>query len=332
MKVEDNRIVCTIERLFKDRYASLRNYEVEEARKRGLPLYIYLKDKEDEYTKVPIEDLDKGVLGTVEFDSQFGSKYKLVDFPWIPTSDEKEKKKHRRIDMMGKDWHDLLHNEFERDYMKDLNKFLMERRSQVPVYPETREMFNALKLTPYKEVKVVIIGQDPYHTTHSQDKERGIAHGLAFSSCDPATLPPSLVNIFKEIEEDVQFGLYLKEDYNLTYWAEQGVLLLNTILTSEKGKALAHENKGWEVFTDAVVKALNRHQRRLVWMLWGNKAKSFRERRLIDTGYHLVLEAAHPAAEEYAKQRGSTAGFFGCKHFSKANEHLKKCGYGEINW
>jgi uracil-DNA glycosylase len=126
--------------------------------------------------------------------------------------------------------------------------------------------------------------------------------------------------------------LYLKGDYNLTYWAEQGVLLLNTILTSEKGKALAHEGKGWETFTDAVVKALNRHPNRLVWMLWGNKAKQYKERRLIDTGYHLVLEAPHPAAEEYAKKEGRVAGFFGCKHFSKANEHLKQCGYGEINW
>jgi hypothetical protein len=125
MKIEENRVVCTIERLFKDRIASLRNYEVEEARKRGLPLLIRLKDN-PEYTIIPIEDLDKGTLGTIEFDSQFGGKYKLVDFPWIPTTDDKERKKAKRIEMMGKKWHDLLYNEFERDYMKSLNNFLVE--------------------------------------------------------------------------------------------------------------------------------------------------------------------------------------------------------------
>lgn len=153
-----------------------------------------------------------------------------------------------------------------------------------------------------------------------------IAHGLAFSSQDPATCPPSLEIIFKEIEQDIMFGLFLDQNYNLSYWAEQGVLLLNKVLTVEQSKPNSHKNIGWEVFTIKVIKELNKHPNRLVFILWGNEAKEYS--KLLDHNYHLVLEAAHPAAEAYK----TDAGFLGCRHFSKCNNFLEGNGYTKINW
>jgi uracil-DNA glycosylase len=226
---------------------------------------------------------------------------------------------------IGESWYKYIGAEFGQHYMQVLSKFLAKRRREVAVYPEPRDVFNAFRSTPYDKIKVVILGQDPYHTP-------GVAHGLAFSSKNPTYVPPSLEVIFREIENDLYKGLHVDmySEANLSHLADQGVLLLNPIMTVDKGKPLSHAGKGWELFTDQVIRALNRHSRRLVWMLWGNKAKLYNERRLIDSNWHLVLEAAHPAAESYRSD--GSAGFFGCKHFSQANEFLDKCGYGKINW
>jgi uracil-DNA glycosylase len=241
--------------------------------------------------------------------------------------DSKEKSLREKL---GNSWYELLKNEFDSEYMITLGKRIATERNEGKyIYPESKDIFNAFKLTPYENVKVVILGQDPYHTQHSEDwkTKRGIAHGLAFSSQDPATLPPSLENIFKEIEDDIKFGLYLNGDYDLTYWADQGVFLLNKVLTVEKGKAGSHKGWGWEVFTMKVIKHLVKSPNRLVFILWGADAREYKS-LIPNDGYHLVLEAAHPAAEQYK----SNAGFFGCKHFSKTNKFLKE-NYGtEINW
>jgi uracil-DNA glycosylase len=330
MRIENGYVVSTIERPYKDRLASVRSFEFEEAKKRNLPLRIELKDT-NEYMIVEPEELDSGNINPTEFESQYGGKYKLVDFPWITTTDEREAKKAKRIEMMGREWYRELYREFDKDYMKELNAFISQRRTQVPVYPETKNLFNAFRLTPFDKVKVVIVGQDPYHSVGG-DGVTPIAHGLAFSSQDIKTCPPSLEVIFKEVEDDIKFGLYLNAENNLTYWAEQGVLLLNTILTSERGKALQHKGKGWEKFTDEVIKALNRRKGKLIFALWGKEAQQYRERRLIDTGYHVVLEAPHPAAEVYAAKEGRVAGFYGCRHFSKINQILKSWGREEIKW
>jgi uracil-DNA glycosylase len=231
---------------------------------------------------------------------------------------------------LGDSWYNILNSEFDSNYMTELGKRIATERNEGKyIYPESKDIFNAFKLTPYENVKVVIVGQDPYHTPNSKDYKgtTGIANGLAFASQDLATLPPSLENIFKEIEDDIKFGLYLNGDYDLTYWAEQGVFLLNKVLTVEKGKAGSHKGWGWEVFTMKVIKHLVKSPNRLVFILWGADAREYKS-LIPNDGYHLVLEAAHPAAEQYK----SNAGFFGCKHFSKTNKFLKE-NYGtEINW
>jgi len=208
-----------------------------------------------------------------------------------------------------KSWKDVLNAEFEKDYFKSLVKFLKEREGRSAViYPPESDIFNAYNLTPIDNVKVVVLGQDPYHGA-------GEAHGLCFSVQDGVRIPPSLRNIFKELQSDLV--LPIPTNGNLTKWAQNGVFLLNTILTVEHKSPASHKNKGWESFTDATIKAISNHKKGVVFILWGKLAQS--KKVLIDTTKHLILEAPHPAAEVYA---GGKAGFFGSKPFSKANLYL----------
>lgn len=211
-------------------------------------------------------------------------------------------------------WLGLLQNEFKKDYFAKLKQFLIQEKAKYKVFPQGPLIFNAFNLTPLDKVKVVILGQDPYHG-YAQ------AHGLSFSVPDGVKAPPSLVNIFKEVHDDV--GIPIPSTGNLTKWAQQGVLLLNATLTVRENQAGSHQNKGWEIFTDTVIKELSAHKTGLVFLLWGNYAKN--KMALIDSNKHLVLTAPHPSP----LARG---GFFGCKHFSKTNEFLKKNGQEPIDW
>lgn len=213
-------------------------------------------------------------------------------------------------------WDELLKDEFKKPYYLRLRQFLInEYRSQV-IYPNMYDIFNAMKLTSYEDVKVVIIGQDPYHGVNQ-------AHGLSFSVKKGVAPPPSLVNIFKEIKSDVGVDNSGKHG-ELTKWAEEGVLLLNSCLTVRAGKANSHRGMGWENFTDDVIMLLNQREKPMVFMLWGANAKA--KAQLITNPAHLVLTAAHPSP------LSAYNGFFGCKHFSKANDFLVKNGMIPINW
>ena len=213
-------------------------------------------------------------------------------------------------------WDELLKDEFKKPYYLKLRQFLInEYRSQV-IYPNMYDIFNAMKITSYEDVKVVIIGQDPYHGENQ-------AHGLSFSVKKGIAPPPSLVNIFKEIKSDVGVDNSGKHG-ELTKWAEEGVLLLNSCLTVRAGKANSHRGMGWENFTDDVIRLLNQREKPMVFMLWGANAKA--KAQLITNPVHLVLTAAHPSP------LSAYNGFFGCKHFSKANDFLVKNGMTPVNW
>jgi len=212
-------------------------------------------------------------------------------------------------------WQIKLNEEFNAKYFYDLKQFLLEEKKQYAIYPPGNQIFTAFNLTPFDQVKVVIIGQDPYHG-------KGQAHGLCFSVGRGIKKPPSLVNILKEIHDDL--GFEIPEHGNLESWATQGVLLLNATLTVRAGQAGSHQNKGWELFTDAVIKKLSEDKENLIFLLWGNFAIA--KKSLIDTGKHHILTAPHPSP--FSVYRG----FFGCKHFSGANEILKNCGNKPINW
>ena len=213
-------------------------------------------------------------------------------------------------------WDELLKDEFKKPYYLKLRQFLInEYRSQV-IYPNMYDIFNAMKITSYEDVKVVIIGQDPYHGENQ-------AHGLSFSVKKGIAPPPSLVNIFKEIKSDVGVDNSGKHG-ELTKWAEEGVLLLNSCLTVRAGKANSHRGMGWENFTDDVIRLLNQREKPMVFMLWGANAKA--KAQLITNPAHLVLTAAHP------RPLSAYNGFFGCKHFSKANDFLVKNGMTPVNW
>lgn len=212
-------------------------------------------------------------------------------------------------------WKKVLAEEFEKEYFIDLTTELHEAYLKGPIYPLPEYVFNAFRLCPFDDVKVVILGQDPYHGV-------GQAHGLSFSVPKGIKIPPSLRNIYKEIESDI--GTPIPESGNLERWATQGVLLLNATLTVEAGKPASHQGKGWEQFTDAVVKKISDKKEHVVFLLWGNFARS--KKSLIDTSKHLVLEAPHPSPFS------AYTGFFDSKHFSKTNEHLKKNGQTEIVW
>lgn len=211
-------------------------------------------------------------------------------------------------------WKEQLLPEFQKDHFIKLKEFLVEERKNAVVYPPGSLIFSAFNFTPFDEVKVVILGQDPYHGP-------GQANGFCFSVNDGVRMPPSLVNIFKEVKEDC--GCEIPMTGNLEGWAKQGVFLLNATLTVRANTAGSHQNKGWEPFTDAVIKLLSDKREGLVFLLWGNYAKA--KVPLIDAQKHLVLQAAHPSP----LARGA---FFGSKHFSKANAYLRSKGKKEINW
>ncbi len=217
--------------------------------------------------------------------------------------------------MIGNDWDEILKGEFDKPYYKILRMFLVKEYREKEIYPDMSNIFNALKFTAYKDVKVVLIGQDPYHGPKQ-------AHGLSFSVQDGIPLPPSLQNIFKELNSDL--GISIPTSGNLTRWAKQGVMLLNTVLTVEKSQPNSHKNKGWEFFTDHIIKLINEKEEPVVFLLWGNNAKE--KRKLITNIKHLVLEASHPSPFS------AYNGFMGCKHFSKTNEFLKKNKIEPINW
>jgi uracil-DNA glycosylase len=211
-------------------------------------------------------------------------------------------------------WLQALNEEFTKPYFNNLKSFLVEEKKQYIVYPPGNRIFAAFDFTPFDKVKVVILGQDPYHG-------EGQANGLCFSVADGIRQPPSLVNIFKELKEDE--GCEIPKTGNLEPWAHQGVFLLNATLTVRANTAGSHQNKGWELFTDAVIKTLSDKKENLVFLLWGNYARA--KTVLIDANKHLVLTAAHPSP----LARGA---FFGSKHFSKTNEFLKGKGIKEIDW
>ena len=212
-------------------------------------------------------------------------------------------------------WKKVLWDEFQQPYFAELKQFLIEEKQKYTVYPPGPLIFNAFNKTPFDKVKVVIIGQDPYH-------EPGQAHGLCFSVQDGVPHPKSLINIFKELHEDV--GFVIPKNGNLEKWTEQGVFLLNATLTVRAHEAGSHQNHGWERFTDAAISKLSMLREGLVFLLWGNYAKQ--KEVLIDTSKHHILTTVHPSP------LSASRGFFGCKHFSKTNEILRKLGKTEINW
>ncbi len=213
-------------------------------------------------------------------------------------------------------WRERLAGEFEQPYMAELKQFLLaERQAGKRVFPKGGEWFRALDLTPLEKVRVVILGQDPYHGL-------GQAHGLCFSVKHGTQPPPSLVNIYKELKSDL--GIGPARHGFLEHWAEQGVLLLNSVLTVEMGRAASHREKGWERFTDAIVQLVNAKQEPVVFMLWGSYAQ--KKAAFVDEARHLVLKAPHPSP------LSAHSGFFGCKHFSKANAFLESRGLPPIDW
>ncbi len=212
-------------------------------------------------------------------------------------------------------WKEVLSEQFEADYFARLREFLVAEKSQYTIYPPGKQIFSAFDLTPFDAVKVVILGQDPYHG-------RGQAHGLCFSVSGNMQPPPSLQNIFKELQSDL--GLAVPASGNLTPWARQGVLLLNATLTVRAGQAGSHQNRGWEQFTDAAISELSKRRSNLVFLLWGNYAIA--KETLIDTAKHLALKSPHPSP--FSANRG----FFGNRHFSKTNAYLKQHGIDEIDW
>jgi len=214
-------------------------------------------------------------------------------------------------------WREMLQMEFGKLYFKNLSRAVHEEcvsKSKV-IYPTAENIFNAFSLCPFDQVRVVILGQDPYHGD-------GQAHGLSFSVPHGVKIPPSLKNVYKEIKADI--GGVISESGNLEHWATQGVLLLNATLTVEAGKPGSHQGLGWETFTDAVIKTISDKKVHIVFMLWGNFARS--KALLIDKSKHLVLEAPHPSPFS------AYTGFFGCRHFSKTNDYLKENGFLGIEW
>lgn len=212
-------------------------------------------------------------------------------------------------------WQEFIDKEIEQEYFQKLKDFLINEYNTKKIYPSKRDLFRCFELTDFKDAKVIILGQDPYHQVNQ-------AHGLCFSVNKGIKVPPSLVNIYKEINNDL--GYNIPNHGDLTKWAKQGVLLLNTIMSVEDSKPMAHKDKGWEIFTDRVIKQLNDDNNPKVFMLWGSPSR--KKKVLITNPNHLVLETVHPSP------LSAYNGFFGCKHFSKANEFLKKHNREEIDW
>ena len=216
--------------------------------------------------------------------------------------------------VIGNTWDVILQQEYEKRYFINLVKFVNEEYSKKKIFPEKKNIFKALSLTNYDDLKVVILGQDPYHG----DKE---AQGLSFSVPNDIKMPPSLRNIFKELKDDLNIS---RTNSDLSDWAKEGVLLLNTVLTVEKDKAFSHKNRGWEVFTDEIIRKINEIDRPIVYILWGTPARS--KKSLITNKKHLIIESVHPSP------LSASNGFFGSKPFSKTNEYLKKNNIEEIRW
>ncbi len=212
-------------------------------------------------------------------------------------------------------WQDLLADELKKPYFEAIKSFVDAERNSGEVYPPESEVFNALKLTPYEKVRVVILGQDPYHDV-------GQAHGLCFSVRDGVKAPPSLANIFKELKSDL--GIDRPPTGNLTPWAEQGVLLLNAVLTVRAHEANSHKGKGWEQFTDAIIQRVSEKKTPVVFVLWGGYAQ--KKETLIDTSGHIIIKSAHPSP------LSAHNGFFGSRPFSKINQALRTAGEIEIDW
>jgi len=214
-----------------------------------------------------------------------------------------------------KNWYELLKTEFEKEYFKNLQDFLNDEYSKRTIFPSYEKIFNALNLVKYEDVKVVIVGQDPYH-------EVGQAMGLSFSVPDGIKVPPSLVNIFKEIEDEL--NIVCEKSGDLTRWAKQGVLLLNTVLTVREGFANSHKEKGWEKVTSKIIELLNQREQPVIFLLWGSNARAFKN--IINTKKHYILESAHPSP------LSSYRGFFGNNHFIKCNQILKQLNKEPIDW
>ena len=216
--------------------------------------------------------------------------------------------------MINKKWDVILESQFKKDYFKNLGIFVKNEYKTKTIYPEYKNIFNALRYTDYDDVKVVILGQDPYHGEHE-------AHGLSFSVQEGVKMPPSLRNIFKELYDDVGVK---RNQTDLTDWANQGVLILNSIMTVVKDTQLSHKNKGWEIFTDYIIEKLGEREKPIVFILWGSYARSKKE--LIKNKNHLILESVHPSP------LSANRGFFGSKPFSKTNNFLNKNNIKEIKW
>ncbi len=216
---------------------------------------------------------------------------------------------------LGNSWDELLKDEFAKDYYQNLRKVLANEYRTRTIYPAMENIFNALKYTAYEDVKVLILGQDPYHGP-------GQAHGLCFSVQKGVMLPPSLKNMFKELESDT--GIKPPSHGCLTDWAKQGVLLLNTVLTVREGEPNSHKKLGWTIFTDRIIEILNERRNPVIFVLWGRNA--LEKLPLITNNHHFVLSAAHPSP------LSASRGFFGCKHYSKINEILKSMGKAPIEW
>ncbi len=218
--------------------------------------------------------------------------------------------------MINKTWDNFLYNEFQQPYFQQLSAFIHEEYEEKTIFPPKKEVFSSFYYTDLDKVKVVILGQDPYH-------EPGQACGMAFAVKPGVKVPPSLVNVYKEIRSDLNIEMNGNNGFLLP-WARQGVLLLNTVLTVEQGKANSHKGKGWEIFTDHVIELLNNQQQPIVFLLWGSNARS--KTALLNNPSHLVLTAAHPSP------LSAYNGFFGCRHFSKCNRFLTQNGLQAIDW
>ncbi len=217
--------------------------------------------------------------------------------------------------MIHNEWWPFLQDEWQKPYFVELSKFVHEAYEHKTVFPPKDKVFSAFEVCDYSDVKVVILGQDPYHELHQ-------AHGMCFSVNPGIKIPPSLVNIYKELHDDV--GCYIPNNGYLMPWAKQGVFLLNTVMTVEEGKANSHAGKGWEIFTDHTIQKINEKDSPVVFLLWGRNARN--KASMIDTKKHLVLECAHPSP------LSAYHGFFGCKHFSKTNTFLLEHGKEPIHW
>lgn len=216
---------------------------------------------------------------------------------------------------IGNEWDDLLKEEFTKDYYQELRKFLAYEYKHYAIYPDMYDLFNALRYTPYNDARVVLLGQDPYHG-------KGQAHGLCFSVQKGVNPPPSLKNMYKELHEDL--GCTIPEHGELTKWAKQGVLMLNTCLSVREGQPNSHSGKGWEILTDKIISLMNDKKEPVVFLLWGRNAQN--KEKLITNPNHLVLKCAHPSPFS------AYNGFFGCKHFSKTNHFLLEHNLKPIDW